>query len=229
MAKDKKQRVQDRLRSELNNGKGIYSKKKLITVMLLCCIVMSLTLPYLVQIPLLIYFGICIKRSTLDNSAQTWLSGIDKHVLRIWTVASIVYLIIYAFDIIKYGNVTTELFNKLYPSANGISVFIPTCAKYTIEQYIGLDTFIDNMATDSLDTNKVWETLGKYDFVAFSPNYIGTIDNEILSMQFTSLVSPLAMLNRLIKINSLITTTCTAWLLSISRCYYWFKSRKHKA
>lgn len=229
MAKDKKQSVQDRLRNELNSGKGIYSKKKLITVLLLCCIAMSLPLPYIVQIPLLIYFGICIKRSTLDDNAQTWLSGIDKHVLRVWTIASIVYLVIYVIGIIKYGSVTTELFNELYPNIKGISSFIPTCIKYTLEQYIGLDTFIDNMATDRLDTDRVWGILGEYDFVAFSPKYIGTIDGEILSMRFTSLVSPLAMLNRLVKINSLFTTTCTAWLLSMSRCYYWLKSRKHKA
>lgn len=229
MAKDKKQRVQDRLRSELNNGKGIYSKKKLITVMLLCCIVMSLPLPYLVQIPLLIYFGICIKRSTLDNSAQTWLSGIDKHVLRIWTVASIVYLILYAFDLIKYGNVTTELFNELYPSAKGISMVIPTCIKYTLEQYIGFNTFINSPSTVGLYVSKTWRILSNYDFIAFSSNHIDMEYGTVNSIKFSSLVSPLAMLNRLVKINSLITTTCTAWLLSISRCYYWLKSRKHKA
>lgn len=229
MAKDKKQRVQDRLRNELNNGKGIYSKKKLITVMILCCIVMSLPLPYLVQIPLLIYFGICIKRSTLDSNAQTWLSGIDKHVLRVWTIASIVYLIIYTFDLVKYCSVTTELFNELYPNIKGISMFIPTCIKYTIEQYIGFDTFINNINPIDLDMSNTWRILSKYDFVAFSSNHIGVESDAVISIQFNSLVSPLAMLNRLVKINSLFTTTCTAWLLSISRCYYWLKSRKHKA
>lgn len=227
MARNKKQKIQEKLRSELNDGRGLYSKKKLITIILLCCLSMALPLPYIVQIPLLIYFGVCIKKSRLDNCAQAWLNNIDKYIVAIWTVATIAYIILYSINLIKFGYITYDALVRLFPDLKSIGLAIPMCIRYTIIQYVGLNEFVGAMQTDALSTSKIWRILSDYEFVAFSSNYIDT--GSETTIQFNSLVSPLSMLIRLNKVESLLTTTGTAWALFITRFYYWLKSRKHKA
>ena len=227
MARDKKQKIQEKLRNELNEGRGLYSKKKLITIILLCCLSMALPLPYIVQIPLLIYFGLCIKKSRLDNGAQDWLNNIDKYIIVIWTVATIAYTGLYVINLIKFGYITYDAFVRLFPNLKSIGWTIPMCIRYPIIQYVGLNEFMSAMQTDALSTSEIWRILSDYEFVAFSSNYIGT--GKETTIQFNSLVSPLSMLIRLNKVKSLPTITGTAWVLLITRFYYWLKSRKHKA
>lgn len=227
MALSKKQKIQEKLRSELNEGKGLYSKKKLITIILLCCLSMALPLPYIVQILLLIYFGICIKKSRLGEDAQTWLNSLDKYTVIIWTVATVIYVAMYAVNLIKYGYETYDAFVRLFPNIKVVGWAIPMCIRYPIIQYVGINEFVSAMQTDALSTSEIWGILSNYKFVAFSSNYLST--NSETAIQFNSLVSPLSIIIRLSKIESLITVTGTAWILLTTRCYYWLKCRKHKA
>lgn len=226
MALKRRIKVQDRLRNELNTNRNIYTKRKLITVIVLCCTAMALPLPYIVQIPLLIYFGVCIKKSEFDINAKNWFISIDRYVTVIWTIFAIVYLILYILNIIKLGQCTYEAFNEIFPNIKNISWAIPMCIKYSILQYTGFNEFIGAMQTDALSNSDTWRILSKYDFVAFSSNYINTSSNT--AIQFTGLVSPLSILVRLNKMKSLITVTGTAWILVITRICYWLKSRKPK-
>ena len=227
MARKKKERVQDRLRHELNTGKNFYSKGKLITVIVLFSLVLSLPLTYFVQIPLAILFAVSMRKSVLGADAKSWLDGIDKYAILIWTVTTIAYSVIYAYNLIKLWYGTYDAFSRLHREYASISWLVPMCFRYAILQAEALNEFTNSLGQDVLNHSETWRIYGEYEFIAFSPKYISTNSETYLS--FKDLVSPLSMVLRMTKIDSLIATTGTAWILLITRLYYCLKHRKHKA
>lgn len=228
MSRNKDNKAHIKLRKELDKSKGIFSKKKLITVMCLCCISMALPLPYIIQIPLLIYFGVTLHKSKLTEDAKIWFSGLDKYAIRIWTAVTIVFMAVYLINIAMYWVDTYKAFGEVYTNLKEISWAIPMCVRYTVLQIKGISEFSLSLSSagSSLSDNQVWQILSKYDFIAFSGNYIDK--SEYADIAFKSLASPLLMIIRLNKIKSLITLTGTAWVLFVSRFTFYLKSKKYR-